>query len=60
MSDAVRQRYSVATGGGLQKEPSRAGSPGYAKGGKVTSKGPVGGVVGKKPGGFKPMKGGKC
>ena len=50
----IRQHYSVATGKGLEAAPSRKGSPGYAKGGRVT--GGVGGVSHKScPPGFKKM-----
>lgn len=37
MSEAVRQRYALATGKGLTSEPSSKGSPGFKKGGKVTA-----------------------
>lgn len=33
--DATRQHYKLATGKGLDSEPSKKGSPGYAKGGHV-------------------------
>lgn len=46
MSEAVRQRYALATGKGLTQQPSKAGSPGYAKGGTVR-KGAGGSVYGK-------------
>lgn len=32
---AVRQHYSIATGGGQTAAPSKAGSPGFKKGGRV-------------------------
>lgn len=31
----VRQRYSIATGGGQTPQPSSKGSPGFKKGGRV-------------------------
>lgn len=52
----VRQHYSIATGGGLTGAPSRKGSPGYAKGGRVSGKGVAGGVKHVAcPSGFKKM-----
>lgn len=42
MSEAVRQRYNLATGGGQTPQPSSAGSPGFAKGGPVKAKGIAG------------------
>lgn len=35
MSDATRQHYDIATGGGQKAAPSKAGSPGFKKGGRV-------------------------
>lgn len=33
--NATRQHYDIATGGGQKAEPSKAGSPGFKKGGRV-------------------------
>lgn len=60
MSDNVRQRYGLATGGGESKPAAGKGvSPAYAKGGQVKSHS---GVSHQScPSGFKAMKkGGKC
>lgn len=38
MSNATRQHYNLATGQSLTPQPSRAGSPGFKKGGKVGGK----------------------
>lgn len=39
MSDqAVRQRYKIATGGGLDKAPPKTSNPGFARGGKAKAK----------------------
>jgi hypothetical protein len=53
----TRQRYGLATGQGLDGAPPRAGSPGYAKGGKVKSTGGV--PKGLKIAGFKKQGRGK-
>jgi hypothetical protein len=63
VSENVRQRYSIATGGGEARAGSNQGSkPAYAKGGAVRSVyGNGGGVTHKSsPSGFKKMPGGKC
>lgn len=43
MSDAVRQRYGLATGKGLTPAPSKSATPGYRNGGKVSKPAPRGG-----------------
>lgn len=35
MSDATRQHYDLATGGGQKTEPAKTSSPGFKKGGRV-------------------------
>lgn len=49
MADAVRQRYGLATGKGLDSPPPKTSNPGFAKGGKV----------GAAKGGKMPMPSGK-